>query len=432
MCTFTPKKEIVDTQQRRKFLQQFLSGTAVLSAYPWLQPFVDDFSELTVDGKVEERYWKKVRKQYSVSKKYINLNNAGVNPQANVVQDAVGYYERLSNEAPSYYMWRVIEKDKDMVKGALAKLVGVKGKDIALVRNASVALETVVFGLPLQRGDEVVLSKHDYPHMKFAWQQREKRDGIKLKWVSLDLPSTDRDYLIKQYADQINKNTKLVCITHITNWNGQVLPLEQIAKVAKANGAEVLVDAAHTVAQRPLDISSLKIDYLASSLHKWLGAPFGTGMLYVHPKKRGKLYPLMAAPKPNAKHMKKFEHSGTKNVASERAILPALVFHNSIGTERKMQRLQFLKTYVVDRIKDLPGVKIQSPIDPEFGSAILLLSLDAVETDNLVFVLERDWNVHCTVSHNENLSGIRISPNIYTLLSELDTFVAAIKSLTKI
>ena len=420
------------TQHRRKFLQQFLSGSAMLSAYPWLQAFTKDFSDLALEEDVDEGYWKKVRKQYTPSKKLVNLNNAGVNPQTKMVQEAVAYYEKLSNEMPSYYMWRVIEKEKGLVKNALADLLGVKGEDLALMRNASEALETVVFGLPLKKGDEVVLSKHDYPHVKFAWRQRERRDKIKLKWVSLDLPSTDRDYLVKQYDEQISEQTKLVCITHITNWNGQVLPVKQIAEAAKAKGAEVMVDAAHTVAQRPLDISAWPIDYLGSSLHKWLGAPFGTGMLYVHPDKRSKLYPMMAGPNPKAKHMHKFEHSGTKSVALERAILPALVFHNSIGTERKMNRLQFLKTYIVDRIKDLPGVIIQSPTDNVFGSAILLIKIQGREAADLVKLLEFDWQIHCTISENESLSGIRISPNIYTLLSELDTFVAAIKSLTKI
>ena len=420
----------MSTQHRRKFLQQFLKGSAALSAYPWLQPFVKDFSELAMEADSEERYWKKVRKQYTVSNEYINLNNAGVNPQPKVVQKAVSYYEGLSNKIPSFYMWRVIEKDKDMIKNALANFVGAKGQDIALMRNASEALETVVFGLPLNRGDEVVVGKHDYPHVKFAWLQREKRDGIKLKWVNLDLPSSDQNYLVKQYTDQISEKTKLVCITHITNWNGQVLPVKQISEVAKAQGAEVMVDAAHTLAQRPLDISAWPIDYLGTSLHKWLGAPFGTGMLYVHKDKRGKLYPMMAGPNSRAKHMKKFEHTGTKSVALERAILPALVFHNSIGTERKMQRLQFLKSYIVERVKDISGVTIQSPTDIESGSAILLLQLEGRENDKLVYLLERDWKIHCTQSQNEMLYGLRISPNVYTLLSELDTFVEAIKSLT--
>jgi len=415
-------------EDRRKFLQQLVKGSAIMAAYPWLAEYEHMLSNIQEDKEHGEKFWKKIRKQYSVSKKYINLNNAGVNPQPKVVQESVTHYERLSNEMPSYYMWQVIEKDNDLIRSALGKLIGCRGDDLALMRNTTEAMETVVFGLPLHKGDEVVLSKHDYPHMKFAWKQRAQRDGIKLKWVEMNLPSTDADYILDQYAAQINKETKVVCITHITNWNGQVMPLKRIAETARDAGAEVLVDAAHTVGQRPLDIDDLEVDYLASSLHKWLGAPFGTGILYVKKKHRSKLYPLLAGPNPRSKQMRKFEHSGTKSVAAERAILPAIVFHNAIGTVKKMARLQYLKTYIADQIKDLPGINIQSPLDQEFGSAILLFSIEGMDNANLINSLFKEWQIHCTVSNNEMLSGIRISPNIYTQLAELDTFVEAIKS----
>ena len=286
--------------------------------------------------------------------------------------------------------------------------------------------------MPLKKGDEVVLSKYDYPHMKFAWQQREKRDGIKLKWVNYETPSADGDYLYSQYDAQISDKTKIVCITHITNWNGQVLPIKRIAERAKEKGAEVLIDAAHSLGQRPLNIEQLPIDYLASSLHKWLGAPFGTGVLYVREDKRANLFPLMAGPNPKSKNIAKFEHNGTKSVALERAIIPALVFHNSIGTERKMKRLLKLKSYVVDRIQKMPHVQILSPVDKEFGSVILLFKIKGMENEKVITSLFKNWKIHCTGSENESLSGVRISPNIYTQLSELDTFVEAINSFSNI
>jgi len=415
-------------RNRRKFIKNIFKGSAVFAAYPVLADHQDSLMDLIESDDSSEKFWKKIRKQYTVSNKYINLNNAGVNPQPRIVQEAVDHYLRLSNEMPSYFMWQVIEKDKDLIKTELGRLLGCERDDLALMRNTSEAMETVIFGLPLNKGDEVVLSRHDYPHMKFAWMQREKRDGIILKWVEMDLPSTDAEYIVGQYAAQINASTKLVCITHITNWNGQVVPLKQLIELAKKYDAEVLVDAAHTVAQRPVNITDLNADYVASSLHKWLGAPFGTGILYIKDDKRAKLYPLLAGPNPKSKRMSKFEHSGTKNVAAERGILPAIVFHNVVGTERKMARLQFLKTYVADQIKGLPGINIQSPLDPEFGSVILLLSIDGVDNQDLINSLFKDWNIHVTMSNNEKLSGIRISPNIYTQLEELDTFVQAIKS----
>lgn len=419
----------MNTQHRRKFLQQLMKGSASVAAYPWLRKYADTYSDLEEGGN-DERYWKKVRKQYAIKSKYINLNNAGVNPQAKVVREAVTYYEDLSNQLPSYYMWNVLKNDRKLIKEGLADLIGCTDQDIALVRNTTEGLQTVVSGVQLKEGDEVVLSKHDYPHMKNAWKQRAKRDDLKLKWVSLELPSTDKEYLIKQYTDQMTDKTKLVCITYITNWNGQVMPLQELAKMAKSKGAEVLVDAAHAIGQRPMNIKELDVDYLASSLHKWLGAPFGTGVLYVKADKRRALYPLIAGPNAKSKNIVKFEHQGTLVVSHERSILPALVFHNSIGTERKMNRLIFLNEYIANKIKDFSGIKIQSPLGHEFGSAILLIHLEKLDIEETISELMTKYNVHCTKSENEMLSGIRISPNIYTSLSELDTFVEALLILT--
>lgn len=420
----------MNKKTRRTFFKKIIKGGVVLTAYPWMANFQSFLADLD-EEQDEKRYWKKIRKQYTPSTKLINLNNAGVNPQPVVVQEAVSYYEKLSNELPSFYMWRVIDKEKDLVKEGLANLIGCQKEDLAIQRNTTEALETVIFGLSLERGDEVVLGKYDYPHMIFAWKQRAERDGIVLKWVDLKLPSHDPDYLLEQYKKQISDKTKLVCITHVINWNGQVLPLKKIASYARSKGAEVLVDAAHTIGQRPIQVDKLDIDYLATSLHKWLGGPFGTGLLYVKKGKRKALYPTFAGPNPRAKGMHKFEHLGTRASSHERAILPAILFYKSIGVHKKMDRLQYLKMYIVDNIKHLPRVNILSPIDLENGSAILLFSIDGCENKELVRTLEKKWDIHCTIAESENLSGVRISPNVFTQLSELNTFVEAIHTLAK-
>jgi len=334
----------------------------------------------------------------------------------------------MSNEIPSLNMWQVIEKDKKLVKQSLAELIRCNPDDLAIQRNTTEALETIIFGLPLKKGDEIVLSKHDYPHMKFAWKQRAERDGVKLKWVDLDLPSHDAKYILDQFKAQITKQTKIVCITHITNWNGQVYPLKEIASYAKSQGTDVLVDAAHTIGQRNINLNELDVDYLASSLHKWLGAPFGTGLLYIKKGKRGGIYPLFAGPNAKAKGIQKFEHLGTRAVSHERAILPAIIFCNNIGIERKRKRLQYLKTYIIDRINPIPKVNILSPIDEENGSAILLFNIKGVENKKMHYDLKHQWNINVSISKNENLDGIRISPNVFTQTSELDRFIEAVRT----
>ncbi|HWJ27386.1 MAG TPA: aminotransferase class V-fold PLP-dependent enzyme [Flavisolibacter sp.] len=192
----------------------------------------------------DEDFWYYVRESYTVSPSIINLNNGGVAPSPKIVQDAMKRYHDLCNEAPSYYMWRILDQGREPLRRNLATLAGCDAEEIAIHRNATEALETVIFGLQLQPGDEVVLCKQDYPNMINAWKQREKRDGIKLVWLDLQLPSEDIEYLSQSYIRQFTSRTKVVHITHVINWNGQIMPVKKIADAAHAKGIQVVVDGA--------------------------------------------------------------------------------------------------------------------------------------------------------------------------------------------
>src|SRR5215831_1885339 len=171
----------------------------------------------------DEDFWRYIQQSYTCSSWLINLNNGGVAPSPKVVQDAMKTNFDLCNEAPSYFMWRVLDLGREPLRENLAKMAGCSKEEVAIHRNTSEALETVIFGLDLKAGDEVVLSKQDYPNMINAWKQREKRDGIRLVWVNLDLPSEDNDYLAGVYTKAFTSKTKVVQVTHIINWNGQIL-----------------------------------------------------------------------------------------------------------------------------------------------------------------------------------------------------------------
>ena len=222
----------------------------------------------------DDEFWYYVQQSYTISANFINLNNGGVSPAPKVVADAMKRYYDISNEAPSYFMWRVIDQGREPLRKNLAQLAGCDAEEIALHRNASEALETIIFGVDLKAGDEVVLSKQDYPNMIGAWKQREKREGIKLVWINLELPSEDENYLVKQYTDAFTSKTKLVQITHMINWIGQKMPVTKIADAAKKKNIEVLVDGAHTFAQFEFKIPDLNCDYFGTSLHKWLGGAY--------------------------------------------------------------------------------------------------------------------------------------------------------------
>jgi selenocysteine lyase/cysteine desulfurase len=379
----------------------------------------------------DEDFWFYVKQAYTVSPNLLNLNNGGVSPQPRTVQEAVEHYNRLSNEAPSYYMWRVLDSYKEPVRTKLADIAGCSPDEIAIHRNTTEALANVIFGLQLKPGDEVVLTKQDYPNMINAWKQREKRDGIVLKWLNLELPVEDNELIVREFEKMFTPRTKIVHITHMINWNGQLLPAKQIAQAAHRRGIEVLVDAAHTFAHIDFKIPDLECDYLGTSLHKWLCAPFGSGLLYIKKEKIKNIYPLMASDEKEADNIRKFEHLGTRSMAIEEAISHAVDFHQMIGMERKAERLYFLKKYWVDKVNGLPGVSIPSPTSPGFSGAIALLSIEGKTAVELSEQLYRDYKIHTTAINWENISGVRVTPNVYTSLNDLDRFVAAVKEIAQ-
>ncbi|OLY92576.1 Selenocysteine lyase/Cysteine desulfurase [Cnuella takakiae] len=374
----------------------------------------------------DEDFWYYVQQAYTTTESVINLNNGGVSPAPRVVQDAVKRYLDFSNEAPSYHMLRILDLGKEKIRRDLALLAGVPADGVALQRNATEALQTIIFGLPLKAGDEVVLCRQDYPSMIHAWQQRASRDGIKLVWANLQLPSEDNDYLVHQYTRLFTPRTRLVHLTHMINWNGQILPVRRIADQAHARGIEVLVDGAQSFAQLPYAITDLGADYFAASLHKWLSACIGTGMLYVKAEHIGKIYPLFAAENPAETNIRKFEHLGTKPSAIELATGKAIEFHQMIGSERKQARLQYLKNYWMEKVMQVPKVRLCTSLRPEFGCAIGLVNLDGiapVELDNFFF---QKYRVHTTPVKWGGIEGVRVTPNVYTSTRDLNVLVQAI------
>jgi selenocysteine lyase/cysteine desulfurase len=383
------------------------------------------------DVATDDEFWYYVQQSYTISSNFINLNNGGVSPAPKVVAEAMKRYYDISNEGPSYFMWRVVDQGREPLRKNLAQLAGCDAEEIAMQRNASEALETVIFGLDLKAGDEVVLTKQDYPNMIAAWKQREKREGIKLVWINLELPSEDENYLVKQYTDAFTAKTKLLQITHMINWIGQKLPVKKIADAAKKKNIDVLVDGAHTFAQFEFKIPDLNCDYFGTSLHKWLGAPIGTGLLYVRKEKIKNIWPMFGADEKEIENIRKFEHLGTRPFYIEQATDKAIDFFDMIGAKRKEERLLYLKNYWMERVQNIPKVKIKTSLKKEFGCAIGLVSVDGKKPGELDSYLWSNYKIHTVGIEWENISGVRVTPNVYTTTKNLDRLVEGIEKFAK-
>lgn len=418
-------------QTRRTFLNRFLASTSTVVMPSFFHTAQGkSLAQLLENNRGQdlthdEDFWYLIQQAYTVAPSIINLNNGGVSPQPLVVQEAVERYNRLSNEAPSYYMWRILDMGREPLRMKLADVAGCSPEELAINRNATEALETIIFGLRLKAGDEVVLTKYDYPNMINAWKQREKRDGIVLKWLDFTLPLEDEDDIVSTFTNAFTAKTKVVHITHIINWTGQILPAQRIANAAKARGIEVLIDAAHSFAHLDYTIPSLDCDYFGTSLHKWMSAPFGSGLLYVKKEKIKQLYPLFGAPDPESEDIRKFENLGTRSFAIEQAIGQAVNFHEMIGSKRKEQRLRYLKNYWLEKVLDMPNTYTHTSLKDDFSCALALVGVKDRKPEELANFLFNQFKIHTVAIDWENVHGVRITPNVYTTTKDLDRLVKA-------
>ena len=375
----------------------------------------------------DKDFWEWVRQNYSVSRNVINLNNGGVSPQPIITQQAQDKYTKMSNEAPSYYMWRTLDAGREPLRDGLAKLAGCSPDEISINRNTTEGLNTIIFGLDLKPGDEVVLNKYDYPNMMNAWRQREQRDGIKLVWVDMKFPMDDEDEIAQLYIEKFTEKTKIVHITHVINWVGQVIHPQKIAREAHKRGIEVIVDGAHSFAHLNYNIPDLECDYYATSLHKWLCAPFGTGLMYIKKDKIEKVWPVLSAPEPKSDDIRKFENLGTRSFPIEMAIGYSLDFHNSIGQERKSARLKYIRNYWLEQVRDIPGIVINNSFKPEYTSALANIGHEKMDASDIERALWKDYKIHTVTIKYEDINGVRITPHIYTSERDLDKLVGALK-----
>ncbi len=379
----------------------------------------------------DESFWKKIRDAYTQDPTILNLNNGGVAPSPKVVLDAEIEAIRYSNQLPSYRMWHDLEPGIEDVRKKLAAMWGTDPECIAITRNASESLQIAQFGLDLKPGDEVLTTSQDYPRMITTWRQRERREKIVLKQLDFDVPVRNPADLVRLYEQAITPRTRVIHVSQVVFMTGQIFPVKEICALARARGLTSIVDGAHAFAHVPFKFSDLDCDFYGASLHKWLSAPIGTGMLYVRRDRIEKHWALMAAPAAMDKNIRKFEEIGTHPAAMHNATLQALEFHAQIGDERKFARFRYLKNRWADRLGRLPGAKMLVGLDADQSGAFGTIHFDSIDPGKLSDVLLAKHNILVVPIVAPNLNGIRVSANVYTSPDEIDRFCDAVTTIVR-
>jgi isopenicillin-N epimerase len=382
------------------------------------------------DLAADETYWREIQQGFTLDRTIVNLNNGGCCPSPRVVHEAFKRYLDLSNEAPVYHMWQILEPNIETVRRRLAATFGCDPEEMAITRNASEALQIAELGIDLKAGDEVVTTNQDYGRMLDTWDQRVRRDGITVKKISFPVPPPSMDDLADRLLGAVGPKTKVLHFCHITNLTGQIFPVRKICDAARAKGIKTIVDGAHAFAHFPFKVSELGCDYYGTSLHKWLLAPIGTGFLYVRRENIESLWGLQPTSAGRAKDIRKFEEIGTHPAANHNAIAEALTFHEGIGVERKAARLRYLRNRWVNRLEKTGKFKIHTSMDPAQSCAICTVQVLNVDTNKAVGQLWDKWRIIATPINHAEYTGIRVTPNVYTTLEEIDTFADAMEKIS--
>ena len=405
----------------------------------------------------DESFWFEIQQAYTADRSLVNLNNGGVSPAPAVVQEAMKRHLDYSNTAPVYSMWKILEPQREPVRKRLARFFGCDSEEIALTRNASEGLQISQNGFDLKEGDEVLTTTQDYGRMINTFKQRECRDGIVMKQCVIPVPAEDDNEIVRLFEQNITPKTKLILMCHMINLTGQILPVKKVVKMARKKGVPVIVDGAHAFAHFDFTHADLDCDYYATSLHKWLCAPIGTGMLYVRRDKIADLWSLQAPSECGTDDIRKYEEIGTHPAANYLAIGDALarlrdrVAHTSLavdfgrdgcatpGRRRSRRRSRhrlgprhiYLRDRWVKRLLEHDGVRLHTSLKPGKACGIGTVQIEGIDPSGLTKHMWDDYRIIVTPIKHPEFEGIRVTPHVYTTLEEIDRFVDAVEKVIK-
>jgi len=423
---------------RRDFVKSLLGGAigSAIALTPWRRSPADDITSLPdINGRehpYNERYWALVRAHFILDKDIIYLNNGSLGPSPKSVLFAVHHRMRLLAENPAYYMWSVLLPQLEEVRKKAASFLGVSADEIAFPRSTTEGMSIVAAGLPLKRGDEVITTNQEHPGGLCCWQLKAKRDGIVLKQFKVPTPPKNKEEILNRLEDQITKRTRVISVSHILFTTGLVLPVKEICDLAHQKGILVVLDGAHPVGMIDVNISQIGCDFYATSPHKWLLAPKGTGILYVKKDHFERLWPSIASSGwDDTRSARRYERYGTRNIPEALGVGDAIDFQNTIGKDRVEKRGRELATYLKKRLLEIDGVKLLTPMDPGMSAALTAFSIRDIPYNRIMDKLRERYNIFSRGIPDAGLNAVRLSTHIYNTYDQVDKAVEVIEDMAR-
>ena len=417
--------------KKRDFIKQLGIATAAApiisgNLFSWLKEY-DHLSSKELSD--QDDFWLKVRSDYDLKPEYINLESGYYNIMPKPTLNALYDHIKMVNREGAHYMRTVQWDNKKRVSEKLANVVGCTSKNVIITRNTTESLNMVIKGMSWEKDDEAVFAVQDYGAMKVMFEQVSDRFGMVNKIVSVpNHPSSDEE-IVQLYADAITSKTKLLMVCHMINITGHILPIKKICKMAHDKGVQVMVDGAHCVGHFQFDINDLGCDYYGASIHKWIAAPLGTGLLFVKDEHIDNLWPIFAEHKRESGDISRLNHTGTIPVYHDLAIEDAIDYYNMLGAERKENRLRYLQEYWTTKVRNHKNILVNTPVDSHRACGIANVGIKNIKPADLAMRLMDEYKIFTVAIDYANVQGCRITPNVFTTTDELDTFVNALKEM---
>jgi isopenicillin-N epimerase len=379
--------------------------------------------------------WESIVREYDVTREVIQLEHGNWGMMARPVLAEYRRQVERVNRDTSYYARRTMIPDLQAAQAALANAMGVSVEEIAFTRNATEAMKALILQYNrLKPGDAVLYADLDYDSMQTSMESLGHRRGVKVIKIGLPEPAT-RQSLIDAYraAFESNPTIKMVLLTHLSHRTGLVLPVAEIATLARARGIDAIVDAAHSVGQLDFRLPDLEADFVGMNLHKWIGAPLGCGAIYIRRERLGAIDPDPAE-KPDSTDILTRVHTGTPDYAAHLTVPAALAFQASIGAARRAARLRALRDRWVHQVIGLPHVQILTPEEPGSYGAITAFRLRGRTSheDNVALAKALLDKHRIFTVHRDGLASgscVRVTPALASRMSDCDALAAAIRSI---
>ena len=408
---------------RRTFIHNSIAAGTLFPLFS--MDFKKDSYSLN-DLKRDENYWKKVADMYHQNVKFINLESGYFSPSPESVKDYWVNFVNEINESPSYYMRTRQTEMREKVRKKLADYAGIQTDELILTRNTTESMNIIIQGIKLEKGDEILRTNLEYPNIIQALDMRERRFGTKIRIVDVPIHPKSQREIVDMVIGAVNKKTKVILISHMVFLNGQVFPVKEVCAKAREMGLETIVDGAHSFSHVDMDVSEIGCDYYGSSLHKWLGAPLGNGLLYVKKGNAERLWPLYGDTAYDDDNIMKLEHLGTRPCSDQNGIIPAVNFNLEIGKKEKSERLKFLQMRWASELKDNKNIILNTPLGEGQSYGIANVGVKNLRPSELADKLFDDHNIFTVpIDDDRGIRGVRVSPNLYSTVEDIDKFIEA-------